>query len=259
MKDANRSLQGPPGPGPARRPRGGGTLVQTVRDSLREQIEAGAYKPGSRLPSEAQMTREFSVSRTVVREAVAALRADGLVEPRQGAGVFVLDPPAPVDLPFQKINFVRISSMIELLELRTAVEVEAAGLAAQRRSPAQEETLIGRLHEVSRAAAAGEPTMEADFALHLAIAEATNNPRFGEFLSMIGSSLIPRRALSNSDAETAPRAYLDVISAEHDAIVTAIVERDEEAARAAMRKHLKGSQTRYRALLRSHSDAPEEA
>lgn len=175
----------------AARPGAGRTLVETVRGELREQIAAGAYSPGGRLPSEAQMTKGFGVSRTVIREAVASLRADGLVAPRQGAGVFVLAPRAPVELPFQNIDFVRISSMIELLELRTAVEAEAAALAAQRRSPAQEEKLIGCLRDVDRAAA-GEPTMEADFALHLAIAEATNNPRFGDFLSMIGSNLIPR-------------------------------------------------------------------
>lgn len=95
--------------------------------------------------------------------------------------------------------------------------------------------------------------MEADFALHLAIAEATNNPRFGDFLSMIGSNLIPRKVLTESDSEPVPREYLDVISAEHHKIVNAILDGDEEAARAAMRQHLKGSQARYRALLRAGS------
>lgn len=253
MTEAERPA-GPTGStGTPRRGRNGGTLVQNVRDTLRGQIENGTYKPGGRLPSEAQMCRDFEVSRTVVREAVAALRADGLVEARQGAGVFVLAPPAPVDLPFRKIDMERISSMIELLELRTAVEVEAAGLAAQRISPAREERLIACLAEISRAAASGGPTTKADFALHLAIAEATGNPRFGEFLDMIGPNLIPRRALAASEAETAPRAYLDIIAAEHDAIVTAILDRDETAARDAMRKHLRGSQSRYRALLRGHA------
>ncbi|MCA0964680.1 FadR/GntR family transcriptional regulator [Salipiger bermudensis] len=231
----------------------GRTLVETVREALRDQIRAGNYPPGTRLPSEAQMTQDFNVSRTVIREAIASLRADGLVEPRQGAGVFVLTPPAPVELPFQNIDFVRISSMIELLELRTAVEAEAAALAALRRSPAQEEGIIGCLREVDRAANAGELTVEADFALHLAIAEATNNPRFGDFLSMIGSSLIPRKVLTESDSEPVPREYLDVISAEHHKIVNAILDGNDDAARAAMRQHLKGSQGRYRGLLRAGS------
>lgn len=231
----------------------GRTLVETVREALRDQIASGSYPPGARLPSEARMTQEFGVSRTVVREAISSLRADGLVEPRQGAGVFVLAPPAPVALPFQNIDFVRISSMIELLELRTAVEADAAALAAQRRSPAQEEKIIDCLREVERASMAGEVTADADFALHLAIAEATNNPRFGEFLSMIGSNLIPRKALADTETEPVAREYLDVISAEHQQIVGAILDGDEDAARATMRQHLKGSQTRYRALLRSSS------
>ena len=76
------------------------------------------------------------MSRTVVREAIASLRADRLVEAKQGAGVFVLEPQAVVQSPLlslQNIDPERVSSMIEVLELRTAVEVEAAGLAALRR------------------------------------------------------------------------------------------------------------------------------
>ncbi|WP_439562846.1 FadR/GntR family transcriptional regulator [Roseinatronobacter sp.] len=227
----------------------GQTMVETVQQALRNQIQNGDYTPGARLPSEAQLTREFDVSRTVIREAVAALRADGLVEARQGAGVFVRPPVEAHDLPFQNLDFALISSMIELLELRTAVETEAAALAAQRRSPVQEESLIAALGAVQRAADAGSPTMEADFALHLAIAAATNNPRFTDFLTMIGPRVIPRRALADSNDEKVSRDYISGIQREHDAIVTAILDRDEEAARDAMRQHLKGSQKRYRNLL----------
>ncbi|NIB59842.1 FadR/GntR family transcriptional regulator, partial [Agrobacterium tumefaciens] len=117
----------------------GRTLVVKVSEELRSQIAKGRYKTGDRLPSEAQLTQEFGVSRTVVREAIASLRSDGLVEPRQGAGVFVLEP-APVERrPFHNVDLARVSSLIEMLELRTAVEGDAAGLAAIRRSPAQEE------------------------------------------------------------------------------------------------------------------------
>lgn len=113
-----------------------------VSEELRGQIAKGRYKTGERLPSEAQLTQEFGVSRTVVREAIASLRSDGLVEPRQGAGVFVLEP-APVERrPFHNVDLARVSSLIEMLELRTAVEGDAAGLAALRRSPAQEEKII---------------------------------------------------------------------------------------------------------------------
>jgi DNA-binding FadR family transcriptional regulator len=230
----------------ARRPK----LSELVVTAIRAQVFSGALSAGEKLPTESQMTAAFGVSRTVVREAVAALRAEGLVEPRQGAGVFVLQPAPAVVEPFKDIDFDRVSSVIEVLELRTAVEVEAAGLAALRRSPQQEERIIDAYREVHRLSAAGEPTTDADFALHLAIADAANNPRFREFLSMIGPSVIPRRALSAEGAEAASGEYLSMIDREHERIVAAILGGEEDEARSAMRAHLHGSQSRYRTLLR---------
>lgn len=227
----------------------GRTLVTKVRDALLEQIEGGAYSPGDRLPSEAKLTEEFSVSRTVVREAIASLRADGLVEPRQGAGIFVLAPPAVTALPFRNVDPARVSSMIEILELRTAVEAEAAALAAQRRSPAQEEAIIEAYRAFSRQTSLGEASADADFALHLAIADATNNPRFREFLTLAGTTVIPRRSLGADAQDGDPAEYLAVLVREHEAIVNAILDGDETAAREAMRHHLRGSQSRYRRLL----------
>jgi DNA-binding FadR family transcriptional regulator len=226
-----------------------GNLVLRVSKILRQSIQSGEFKPGERLPSEAKLTQEYGVSRTVVREAIAALRSDGLVEARQGAGVFVLDAPQPEIMPFQNLNYERISSVIELLELRTGVEVEAAGLAALRHSPQQEEKIIDCHRQILACLERGEPTTAADFALHLAIADAANNPRFREFLSMIGSGVIPRAALqTGQDASSGD--YIAKLHEEHGAIIDAISNGDEDGAREAMRRHLKGSQARYRAILR---------
>ena len=221
--------------------------------SLREQIVGGSFEPGSRLPSEAQLCRDHKVSRTVVREAVAALRADGLVESRQGAGVFVLKQEPPPELPFQDIQYDRISSMIEVLEIRTAVEVEAAGLAARRRSPQQEETIVEALRAVRAQREAGQSTSATDFGFHLAIADATNNPRFSEFLSLLGNGMIPRATLRLESSGPVSGKYFAQIDGEHEKIVTAILEGDGDAARLAMQEHLEGSRARYRALLRAHS------
>jgi DNA-binding FadR family transcriptional regulator len=234
-------------------PRGSGTLVSQLTETLRQAIAAGQYAPGMRLPSEAQLTEAYGVSRTVVREAIAALRADRLVEARQGAGVFVLEGQAlqrPGMLSISNVDLARVSSTIELLELRTAVEVEAAGLAAVRRSPAQEETIFDRHHALKACLEASQPSSEADFALHIAIAEATNNPRFREFLTMIGKNVIPRAALRSDESEADQAAYIKLLDEEHNAIVVAISEGDEEGARQAMRRHLRGAQLRYRSLLR---------
>ncbi|MEJ8475871.1 FadR/GntR family transcriptional regulator [Roseibium sp. H3510] len=226
------------------------SLVDKVCETLRQQIKDGQYSTGDRLPSEAGLTAEFSVSRTVVREAIATLRADGLVEPKQGAGVFVLQPSESGSLPFRKIDPERVSSMIDFLELRTAVETEAAGLAAQRRSPSQEEAIIQAHRKILKLASQGLFTADADFELHLAIAEATNNPRFGDFLQLTGPDVIPRRGLTPTTANPDMQAYLEILNHEHELIVTAIINGDETSAREAMRSHLKGSQSRYRKLLR---------
>lgn len=230
----------------------GQTLVVQVREALRTQIASGIYKPGDRLPSEARLTQEFGVSRTVIREAIAALRSDRLVEPRQGAGVFVLEA-QPVDgMGFRNVDLARVSSLIEMLELRTAVEGDAAGYAALRHSPAQEETIIEAFQDFRRLALAGEPTSDADFAFHTAISEAANNPRFSEFLRLIGKTLIPRRAVSDDGDPKLPNDYAARLIAEHEAILIAIQNSNETAAREAMRLHLRNSQTRYRQYLRDH-------
>ncbi|MBY6092658.1 FadR/GntR family transcriptional regulator [Maritimibacter alkaliphilus] len=238
---------------PQKRPsaRGRRNLVSEVAAGLRGRIEKGEFDVGDRLPSEAQLTEAFSVSRTVVREAIAALRADGLVEPRQGAGVFVLEPASSVQRPFHVIDVDKISSIIEVLELRTAVEMEAAALAAVRRSPAQEEEIYEAEAEIRRLAQQGQPTTEADFRLHRAIAVAANNPRFAEFLDLMGQTVIPRSALQTANGPRSPDAYINMISTEHRAIADAIAAGDADAARDAMRDHLKGSQQRYRNLLRN--------
>lgn len=231
--------------------RGGGrrNLVAHVVESLRSEIEAGSVRPGDKLPSEAKLTARFEVSRTVIREAIAGLRADGLVVPRQGAGVFVLTPPEPPQAPFHIVDYARVSSVIEMLELRVAVEMEAAALAAQRRSPQQEEAVLEAAAEVRRRAAAGQASKEADLAFHLAIADATNNPRFREFLEVMGLSVIPRAALQIGE-DASRGAYIEHISDEHEQIAEAISIGDSEAARGAMQSHLRESMTRYRKLIR---------
>ena len=130
------------------------------------------------------------------------------------------------------------------------MEIEAAGLAAIRRSPAQEEVIFERYDDLDALIAAGKPTTAADFAFHLAIADASNNPRFREFLEMMGRNVIPRASLQDGQGERTASGYLEQIQAEHRRIAEAISARDEDAARDAVRTHLKGSLQRYRNLIR---------
>ncbi|MFK3779871.1 FadR/GntR family transcriptional regulator [Agrobacterium sp. NPDC089420] len=228
-----------------RRPR----LAQVLVDDLRGQIETGMLAVGAQLPTEPQLEERFSVSRTVVREAIAELRAAGLVTPIQGKGMFVTD---LLDLPAVTLTPVELQSVpqtLELIEFRIGVEVEAAGIAAYRRSASQEEAIRMANHEMALKIERGEQTVEVDFLFHMAIAMATNNRYFSEALNRFGQRSIPRGQFPTlPDANG--RQYLSGVLAEHERILDAIADQDPEAARIAMREHLVASQKRYRRLAR---------
>ncbi len=220
----------------------GRSLVTQVAASLRRDIEAGKFKPGDKLPSENDLTGLHSVSRAVVREAVAILRAEGLLEARRGVGVFVTDSELK-GTPFSGLSLERISSVIELLELRAACETEAAGLAAARRSPTQLEAIIGLHRRIGTNVEKGLSTRDDDFAFHLAIAQATQNRRFSELLLLIKPGIILNRA------QTGTVTMNPHLQEEHGRIVNAVFAGDANAAREAMNAHLQGSLTRYKTLL----------
>jgi DNA-binding FadR family transcriptional regulator len=229
------------------------SLTEKVISSLRREIESGNLTPGSKLPTEPALTEQFGVSRTVVREAIAALKADGLLEPRQGAGVFVLAPaPRKNTGSIFDVDFAQISDVLEILELRMAVEIEAAGLACARSSVAQQAKIYEALREMEIQVQSGSPAEKADYEFHRAIADATNNRRYGEFLEYLGDKTIPRAQLRRKPAEAEDqKAYMEKILAEHHRIYDAISLRDAEGAREAMREHLSQSQARYQSLLRN--------
>ena len=225
-------------------------LAEQIARGLRRKLQSGEMRPGDRLPTEKELSQSHGVSRAVVREAVAALRSDGLVVARQGSGVFVAEQP-PADLRQNLFLFEaeKLSSVIEVLELRAAVEGEAAALAAERVSPA-ELAKIKECHQAfGEAVALGDQAEAQDFALHLAIVESTHNRQFVEFFRFLGARTIPRaQALGPPPDTDAADSFLRRIHAEHAAIVRAIADHDAQAARAAMTAHLKGSQERYTRL-----------
>ncbi|MQW88860.1 FadR/GntR family transcriptional regulator [Sinorhizobium saheli] len=225
-------------------------LSERVASAIREQVLKGEIAPGEKLPTESRMSEFFGVSRTVVREALATLAADGLVEARQGAGVFVKDHPT---LAFGSISLDvgnRISHALNVIEVRMGLEIESAGLAALRRNAAQEAQIQEAFFEFDRLLERGEATGKSDFAFHRAIAAATNNPYYVEVLDALGMRAIPCDVASPWGTDSVlSREYQESLQREHLAILKAISANDPEAARAAMRAHLTASQERYRVRL----------
>ncbi|MCJ8337882.1 MAG: FadR family transcriptional regulator [Pseudomonadales bacterium] len=226
-------------------------LTQKIVSALREQIEGGKLVAGDKLPTEQKLVAEYGVSRTVIREAVSGLKAEGLVMSRQGAGVFVLKVVKNAEtLALLSENPQTISSVIEYLELRTAMEVGAAGLAALRCSPAQEAAIYACFNAFKKKVVAGELSEEEDYAFHLAIMQAANNKKFLEFLKLLGPNAIPRSRLRIQAKLPLDPLLEQRVLDEHQAIMEAVVSHDVEAAREAMSNHLTAGAERYRALAR---------
>ena len=240
---------------PARKPK----LAQMVVDALRKRIGAGEFGPGEKLPTESQLTTHFGVSRTVVREAIAALAADGMVQPRQGAGVFVM---AQASSAFSAIAGERsnkISVALNVLEVRMGIEIESAGLAAQRHSTSQVAAIQETWNEFGRLLDEGNPTGKTDFYFHRAIAAATNNPFYLEVLDALGSRTIPCDVASPWGTESVLTYEYQVgLHQEHKRILNAISARDADGAREAMRDHLSRSQDRYRARLAEQGTSKQD-
>jgi GntR family transcriptional repressor for pyruvate dehydrogenase complex len=231
-----------------------GNLAEQVMARLANDIRSGRLAPGARLPTEQALTTALGVSRTVVREAVAALRADGLVVTRRGSGAYVADPAAgPFRITAPKAAV--LSDVLEVMELRLAVEVEAAALAAERATRRQIGAIRTAWRAIDRALQGGEGAVAEDFAFHRAIAEATGNRQFPRFLAFLGSHVIPRQSVRLSvDTPAERRAYLERIQHEHARIVTGISDQDPAEARRAMREHLTRSLERYRKLARGEKN-----
>ena len=192
----------------------------------------------------------YGVSRTVVREAIAALRAEGLVETRQGSGAFVAAEARSRPFRIDPRGLKSIGQVLDVMELRLCVEVEAAGIAAERRSKAD----IARMERINRAMgreiAKGEPAVDLDFDLHAAIGAATGNLYFLSFLDFIGRIIIPRRTVLIDEHRLSDRGpYLAGIHREHETIIAAIADGDSAAAQRAMRAHLIQGRERYRRLV----------
>lgn len=209
-------------------------LVEQAAERLREQIAAGHWAVGSKLPGETTLARELGVGRSTVREALRALAGAGLVQPRQGAGVFVLATEPAQDWPTR----LRRAAVTDVYEVRMAVEVHAARLAARRRTPedvvAMERALEGR----RLASGGGDPAfVDADIAFHAAVVAAAHNPvlddLFAEFTPVLRQGLIDLLSLTGlrtRDPNTADEA--------HAAMVRAIADGDAEAAAEVVREEL---------------------
>ena len=222
-----------------------------VAQSLKDMIRRDKLKPGDRIPTEAELCEMYAVSRTVVREAIIRLRSEDVLIAKQGIGVFV----GEGSTPRFEVDWAAIGTLpktIMLMELRLAVEVEFAGLCAQRCTK-KDASKIRRLMEKVDAERQDPKSANVlyDYRFHLAIAKASKNPYIHQLLEFMAPVVMPQVKLSAVIGEGDKEAYYKMIHEEHDRIVVAIERGDEKAARERMRTHIIAAIGRLGALVSS--------
>jgi GntR family transcriptional regulator, transcriptional repressor for pyruvate dehydrogenase complex len=222
-----------------------------VASKIKELIRKKKLGAGDRIPTEVELCEKFEVSRTVVREAIARLRSEGILLARQGIGVFVADQPlSRFEVDWNAIK--TLSKTILLLELRMAVETESAGLCALRRSKADAAKIRRLMEQID--AEHRDPKLSNvlyDFHFHLAIAKASKNPHIHQLLEILAPVIMPRVKPSAMVDDKRKEAYYQMIHMEHESIVVAIEKQDETEARACMRGHISRAIERLGELTRS--------
>lgn len=216
-------------------------IYEKLIEHLTDRIKSGVYQEGSRLPTEAELCKEFQVSRNCVREAIKCLSAGGLVVSSAGKGSF-LAPDARKTLLKRGmiLDFGNYSSLSELLELRLIIEPEAAALAAQKASPEQQKKLKVLLDNLKISFEQKENWVKPGLESHNLIAEMTGNAYLIKVLSFISEELHMSRTYLY-------KKYLlyDEMWQEHQNIYQAICDRDPERARNFMRIHIEHSREIY--------------
>ncbi len=212
-----------------------------VSDSVVEQIisliEDGKLQVGDQLPGERELVNQFQVARASVREALRILEFKGIIEVRSGKGAFVIGDPTTIEREESVRRWFQehATEVMDILEVREALESRAVKLAAQRATPEQIDEinqLMDRMEESLKQREL-DTLVHLDRSFHLSIAKASGIPVLLELVDiMIEAMVNPRRSLMLLP-DRAEKSYGD-----HRNITNAITQRDAPAAEQAMVKHI---------------------
>lgn len=216
-------------------------LVESVYTGLFEAISKGEFPNGGRLPTEAELTQTYGVSRPTVREALSRLRLDGVITSRRGAGSFVLRRPDRNIQQFAPIE--SIADIQRCFVFRLAMESAAAGLAAELRTPKNLDEMRRALDRLG-SILDQELAVEEDLLFHLAIMRASQNPYFVTTFEMITGQIRVAVNLTRGLSLGKSHARRESVQAEHLAILAAIERGSSAAASEAVHVHLSNSRNR---------------
>ncbi len=213
-----------------------------VASLIQREIDRGRLKPGDQLPTEHELAAQFSVSRNVVREAIACLRSDGVLDSRQGVGAFVLPPEGRLSIRIDSASLRESPKIRGLFELRATLEIESAGLAASRRTEEQLNDIARALDKMTGADKWSDIGIDADLEFHRRVAMATGNDYMVTFLSFISQTM--RETILEARISNELEEVVEATIAEHAPIYEAIAKSDVAASRRAMQRHIRGAARR---------------
>lgn len=213
------------------------SLSDALAQGLLERIQSGEFCPGAKLPTEPVLAAEYGVSRTVVREAISQLKNEGAVEPRQGSGVYVSEQGhlRPLRIQFDETSAAQ--SVLQIVELRRAIDAEVAALAAIRRTPRQLKAIETALCGIEVDVVNGGDGVKADVMFHRSIAEATGNPYLLQTLAFLNQYLEAATKVTRTN-EARYVDFMRQVYEEHAAIAAAIAAGDALGARNAAQTHM---------------------
>ncbi len=216
-------------------------LYRRIADEIARLIRRGEYGPGERLPPERDLARQLKVSRPSVREALIALEVEGYVEVRVGSGVYVTHrrPPAVRSHPLPGD-----SGPFELIAARRLLESECAALAARHASPVQLRRIKAALTAMDRDRRSRRMPLDNDRRFHLEIAEASANSALALAVRTLWDQRTGPLFLRLEHHFDTPDLWAAAI-AEHTAVMNAIENHDQGAARLAMRRHMDAAARRF--------------
>ena len=222
-------------------------LYRQIAEQLRALITGGELAPGSRLPAERDLAKQFGVSRPSVREALIALEVEGWVEVRTGSGIYVQDRSGRAD------GAIKVPATewgpLELIRARRVIEGEIASLAATHAKRRHIDAIRAAIEFMTQDTDRGVPPLAGDRAFHTAVAQACDNVVLIETVQTFWDARRgPLFERLGDYFETVPSWRLAI--AEHEAVLQAIRTRDGQAARAAMQQHMDKSHSRFSASWR---------
>lgn len=219
-----------------------GRRSQWIARLMVEHIESHDLVPGAKLPSENALAQRFNVSRSVIREAIAMLRAEGRVETVQGSGAFVRLPDAGGQ-ELDALTRSSVQSLIDLMCVRRVVESEIAAIAAVERTRDTMAAIDRALDRLRRAQATGAPGVIEDRAFHASIADACGNDYWRKVVQTLARPIEVAIGVTRSN-EALSGDLVRAVDEEHGAIRDAIAAGDPELARAAAVRHMECSSQR---------------